>query len=394
MFNAKRPRSGFPKDKLLSSVLFLLVLQNELGAEVDSKSSGHREASPSLASALPWQQWQEVEKSIDRALSWMAQQQSLDGSFPTLISGQPAVTSLSIMAFLSRGHQPGIGLYGQQINRAIDFTISCQLPSGLISLRNSEFPDPSSFASTYNHAISGLMLGEVYGQISGSRAKAAKQAIEHALDFSRRLQLRRKPAEEKGGWRYVTITPAPGDSDLSVTSWQLMFLRSARNAEFNVPQGYVDEAMDYVKHLFDPGTGMFYYKRLGGVGVKPSRGLAGAGILSLSMGGYHQSSMALKAGDWLLSHPYRRFGDTIGEADKFFYSTYYCSQAMAQLGGKYWREFFPDLVKVLLSSQQPDGSWPAEFYAPQEAAYGNVYTTAMAVLSLTPPYQLLPVYQR
>ena len=67
---------------------------------------------------------------------------------------------------------------------------------------------------------------------------------------------------------------------------------------------------------------------------------------------------------------------------------------MAQLGGKYWRQFFPQLVKVLLSSQQADGSWPSELDAAQEAAYGNVYTTAMAVLSLTPPYQLLPVYQR
>jgi hypothetical protein len=29
-----------------------------------------------------------------------------------------------------------------------------------------------------------------------------------------------------------------------------------------------------------------------------------------------------------------------------------------------------------------------------EAAYGQTYSTALAVLSLTPAYQLLPVYQR
>lgn len=357
-------------------------------------ATGGTNPPPPLAAVLPVQQWQQVEKTVDHALAWLASQQSGDGSFPTLQAGQPAVTSLVIMAFLSRGHQPGVGIYGRHLNRAIDFTLSCQLPNGLISLANNGFGDPSAFASVYNHAISGLMLGEVYGQITGLRGQATKQAIDRALKFTRHLQLRRKSAEEKGGWRYVTITPAPGDSDLSVTSWQLMFLRSAKNAEFNVPQSYVDEAMEYVKYLFDPDSGMFFYKKLGGVGVKPSRGLAGAGILSLSMGGYHQSAMARAAGDWLLAHPIKVFGERVGEADKFFYSTYYCSQAMAQLGGHYWETFFPPLVKVLVKSQNPDGSWPLEEDSGIDAVYGNVYTTAMAVLSLTPPYQLLPVYQR
>jgi hypothetical protein len=46
--------------------------------------------------------------------------------------------------------------------------------------------------------------------------------------------------------------------------------------------------------------------------------------------------------------------------------------------------------------QAANGSWPPEIYTggPTEQIFGNVYTTALAVLSLTPPYQLLPVYQR
>jgi len=51
------------------------------------------------------------------------------------------------------------------------------------------------------------------------------------------------------------------------------------------------------------------------------------------------------------------------------------------------------MVDTLLGAQNADGSWPPE---PQKgfARFGNAYTTAMAVLALTPPYQLLPVYQR
>ena len=66
--------------------------------------------------------------------------------------------------------------------------------------------ETAQFAAVYNHAISGLMLGEVYGQVSGQRAKAVKQAIERAILFSRQLHhVRPKPAmaAELVGGRHV-----------------------------------------------------------------------------------------------------------------------------------------------------------------------------------------------
>jgi hypothetical protein len=303
------------------------------------------------------------------------------------------------MAFLSRGHQPGEGTYGEQLNRAVEFGIACQRPDGLLS---KDAPGAqwqryeASHTAIYNHAIAGLMLGEVYGQVSGARAKAIKQAIDKALQFTREEQVRRRAAVDSGGWRYLRVQPGQPAADLSITSWQLMFMRSAKNAEFNVSQRYVDEAMDYVRRCFDPQTGMFHYALTSDGGFGASRGMAGAGILSLSMAGQHQTPMAQAAGDWLVANPYRHFGQVIGAYDKFFYSTYYCSQAMAQLGGRHWEKFFPPMADVLLQAQLPDGSWPPEqaLETSGVAVFGNALSTALAVLSLTPPYQLLPVYQR
>ncbi len=121
--------------------------------------------------------------------------------------------------------------------------------------------------------------------------------------------------------------------------------------------------------------------------------MVGAGVLSLAMAGQHETRIAQRAGDWLLTYPFRSFGETVGGGDRFFYGCYYCSQAMAQLGGRHWKQFFPSLASVLLRSQQASGEWPPEPYG-SDRSYGNSYTTAMAVLSLTPPLQLLPVYQR
>ena len=154
-----------------------------------------------------------------------------------------------------------------------------------------------------------------------------------------------------------------------------------------------------VRRLWNPLDGSFAYRNYGDWESHEnitSRGLTGAGILSLALSGLHQTPMALAAGDWLLAHPFRYYGELVTPRDNFFYSAYYCSQAMAQLGGRYWDRFFPSLVSVLLSNQSSDGSWHARagWSGGHEAMFGDAYTTSLAILSLTPPYQLLPVYQR
>ena len=349
----------------------------------------------SLPDALSPAQWRRMEQAVDRALAWIATQQAADGSFPTYPSGQPAVTSLSAMAFLSRGHQPGVGPYGVCLNRAIDFVMSCQKEDGLFSYQVPQavyVTREASHTASYNHAIAGLMLTEVYGQVTGRRAENVKAAIGKALLFTRALQARPKPELDKGGWRYLRLsTSTGGDSDISATAWQLMFLRSAKNAEFDVPPEPIEQAMSYVNRCWNPSSGMFNYAFQNGVPYGASRGVTAAGIVSLAMGGQHQTPIALAAGDWLLAHPFRSSGEVIGPYDKFIYATYYCSQAAAQLGGRYWQGIYPPMVEVLLRSQSPDGSWKS---LPDLATFGDGFMTAMAVLSLTPAYQLLPVYQR
>ena len=385
--------------------------------------------SQSFAAALSPAQWKDVEDCVDHALSWLASEQAADGSFPTVASAQPAITSLCVLAFLSRGHQPGYGPYGAQMDRAIDFVISCQKPDGLFS-----YVDPdatagmqqaqqgfgfgfggggrgnSGNAGTYDHAIAGLMLGEVFGHASAQRTQQIKEAMEKALQFTRELQIRptdapeEKTPQDKGGWRYLRYRYGGANSDLSVTGWHLMFLRSARNAEFNVPQKYIDEAMSFVHRCWVSEDGLFHYTAWGSESAACTRGLMGSAIVSLALAGQHESPQALAAGEWLLAHPYRSFGETIGPSDRFLYSTYYCSQAAAQLGGRYWKGIYPPIATILVKAQEADGSFIAPAVAGgfrggrgggnSEATYGPTYSTALAVLSLTPAYQLLPVYQR
>jgi hypothetical protein len=130
-----------------------------------------------------------------------------------------------------------------------------------------------------------------------------------------------------------------------------------------------------------------------------SRGMAGAGVLALAHAGYHNSPEAKASGEWILKHDFDRynefepFSSENKEKDRYHYSVFNCSQAMYQLGGDYWRQFFPRTAMALVNGQQADGSWPPEKNG-RDGIYGNAYSTALCLLALGAPNQLLPIFQR
>jgi hypothetical protein len=111
--------------------------------------------------------------------------------------------------------------------------------------------------------------------------------------------------------------------------------------------------------------------------------------------------MATKSGDWLLQREFTTyarsdlqhtpFGQLPWLKDQYHYAAFTCSNAMYQLGGDYWKGFYPPVVKTLLANQKEDGSWPPETICPQ---FKNCYRTALSVLTFSIPDQLLPIFQR
>ncbi len=344
-------------------------------------------------------EWQRVDAAVERGLNFLVSQQQPDGSFPTLATGQPGVTSLCVLGFMAHGHTPGDGTYGERLDEATDFIMACQKENGLITLYGLEGPkitrDVSheiGTAAAYNHAIASLTLCEMYGMGHTKQRAKMQRAINKALEAA--LEMQRWPKDspsDKGGWRYVDDFDG-SDSDLSVTGWYLMFLRSARNAGFNVPKQAVDDAVGFVRRTFQKNYGAFGYTV--GTGRSPSRGTAGAGILALGHAGFHNSFEAQRTGQWLMQYSFEVYNDTLGlDRDRYHYSLFNCCQGMYQLGSPYWEQFFPRTARVVLAHQQPDGSWDAESYD-RDRPFGNSYTTALVLLSLGAPNQLLPVFQR
>jgi hypothetical protein len=322
--------------------------------------------------------------------------------------GQPGVTALCELAFLSHGHLPEEGEYGDRLTKAVDYVANCQKANGLVALvapsgpevsRNVQHLDGST--ASYNHAIASLALSENYAMGGAKVAERLDPVISKAIQVTLEMQKWQKRRDvDKGGWRYLNVTPEISealDSDLSATGWYLMSLRSAKNAGFDVPEGPINDAVGYVRRCFMPeyNTFLLFSSR----SDHRSRGMAGAGILALAHAGLHDAPETKQAGDWILKYGFTQYNvqETFGKMgfvdDRYHYSAFNCCQAMYQLGDDYWREFFPPLARTLIASQRPDGSWEAESHS-DDRQYGSSYTTALVLLSLGAPNQLIPIFQR
>ena len=303
----------------------------------------------------------DVDRAVERGFEFLRKQQKDDGSFHHNV----AVSGLSAMAFLARGHVPGSGPDGERVERALANIISEQSEDGSILGRGGRM---------YGHGICSLLLAEAAGMSKNERVMAA---LRKACDLILRAQAEPKSPQHTGGWRYE---PRSHDADISVTGWQLLALRAARDCGVKIPGEAIESAVGFVKRCA-AREGGFAYQPGGGAG----HARTGCGMVSLQMCGQYDVPEVKRGAEWLRTHE-MKWG-----REHFYYAIYYVTQAMYQRGGDDWAWWQPLLEKMLLEHQTGDGSWPT---AGGEGEGGPVYATAMSLLALCVQYHYLPAYQR
>jgi hypothetical protein len=314
-----------------------------------------------------------VDLAIVRALEFLSKQQQPSGAWTIDSIGEcTAGTSLAVMAFLAAGHMPGEGPYGEQIEKGIRWVIQHQEENGMLVARRSHGP-------MYSHGISTLMLAEVVGMTNEADAADVRRALERAIKLILQSQAFEKDSRHAGGWRYQVDSR---DSDLSVTGWQAMALRAAKDVGCDVPKESIDKAVEYVKNCAARDNRGFGYQP--GNGQTPT--LSGTGITCLEVCGDHGSREAVGAAEYLLDDRLRY------DSNYFYYGVYYTGVGMFKMGDHYATEYREHLVKLLLPIQEADGSWKAVHGS--ERQHGANYATALSVLALAVDYRYLPIYQR
>ena len=337
-----------------------------------------------------WEITPESDKALALGLEWLARNQGPEGNWT---SNDLGLVSMGALAFLSAGHMPGRGRYGEACQRALDYVMSNAKPSGLLNIADAQ-------RDMYNHGLATFVLGQAYGMSDDER-------IGPLLDRALRLIVQTQCGD--GGWDYRAERQRNGH-DLSLAVMQAKALRSAVDSGLEIPPEVIEMAIRSVREHYSPSgvsrsapeeeqrkhDGQFTYTRGGG---QPSVAMAAAGVVCLQEFAQYD--------DWRIDKNMKVIGRAIQEqargrrertAPFDAYTLYYVGQALYQVGGEPWREHYPRLRDSLVATQVVDPSKPSEHGMWRAGARvggrpGEMYMTSAACFILAMPNRYLPILQ-
>ncbi|HEV2969382.1 MAG TPA: squalene--hopene cyclase [Pirellulales bacterium] len=340
-----------------------------------------------------WEITPQSEAALERGLAWLAQNQGPEGNWE---SNDLGLVSMGALAFLSDGHSPGRGKYGQNVERALNYVLTHAKPSGLLNMADGH-------RDMYNHGLSTFVLGQAYGMTNDARIGGV---LERALKLIANTQC------QDGGWDYQASVQ-PNGHDLSLAVMQAKALRSAVDSGFEVPPEVIKLAIKGVREHYSSRAGnqaseadqqrepgQFTY----GIGWNNGGtvAMAAAGVVCLQEFGQYE--------DWRIAKSMEFIGAAVKQLnpnpnrdgrpglDGGAYGIYYVAQAMYQVGGSHWREGYPILRDHLIACQvrapgdvRQDGCWhDTKFLG---GPPGDLYATAVCCFALAIPNRYLPILQ-
>jgi hypothetical protein len=384
-----------------------------------------------------FRQTPETETAVQRGLHWMARHQSPSGAFDCVSFKEqcepgggcdnragartqiaPAGTSaLCTLAFLGAGYAPQGGKYDDTLRRALD-----SLLSNMGALGDYDQPD-LLFNRSYARPVALQALAEGYALTGDARYRAGAERL-----LVRQFML----LNDRGGWRYGISREGGADLDSSVTAWVLFAVKTADKARIPVPalfyegcylafdqlservpqngprEEWVDIDGDYgfevgkdAKYLFQTG-----YQDPSGAA---SRATTPLGLMSRIFLGWRRSHPFCIGSANYINKYYLPDFDAFGEPGKedwskvgrftpkgqwVMYSYYYCTVALHQMGGRFFRNWNRRIGRILpefqLKSGCDRGAWEGWN---TDRVYGRVYATGMAVLTLETYYRYAPILQ-
>jgi len=364
-FAMKRARLQKINFRILAAILLLglappLVAQSQPAVRAQGRRAIRAEITPELRLA------------VRRGLMQLIRQQRVSKSF-TSEDYPVAVNALMGMALLAGGYTDKTGpeSYVAALKLNTSTLLRYQKKNGYIDDGDSKM---------YGHGFATLYLAQLYG-MSASPDSGIRKALERAIRLIERAQ------GKEGGWDYLpagtgALTNKSANGDTSITVCQTMALRAARNLGIAVDAGVIENARRYIQRaqLKDGGFAYRIGRNAGGGNSEFPRSAAGVCIL-YSLGDY--SSVKIRQGIVYLEKNY--------QDRNFFqhYAHYYCAQALFQVGGRSWKDYFGWVHRQLLKYQLADGSWKAGLMERSATV-----RTAMALIVLQLPYRFLPIHER
>lgn len=296
----------------------------------------------------------QLEVAYAKGLNFLVRSQNEAGFWGGAHGNEPGVVGLGVLAMLAHGDDPNYGPYSAAIKKGLNYILSqARAANGQIGM------------SMYNHGFATLALAEAYGAVDDAR-------IGPALEKAVELILTSQAANPMGGWRY---SPENRDADTTVSGAQVVALLAARNAGLGIPDQAIDKAIRFYQRCQSGDGGFGYTNASGG---SPPRSAIGTLVFGLSR---RKNTTHFRAG-------FRHLRQIPNEAgiNYFYYYVYYAAQAYFHADMVAWSNWNTEMVKLLQTRQNLDGSWSGR--------HGQSFSTSMSLLALALNYRYLPIYER
>lgn len=298
---------------------------------------------------------QELEDLYRKGLAYLAVSQTPQGNWSDNYGQQPGVVGMSMLAFLASGEDPNYGPYRDVIRKGAEFILSQQ-------------DDRTGYIgnSMYNHGFATLALAELYGHL---QEPDVGPGLQKALNLILESQL----ANPLGAWRY---SPVSKDADTTLSGAQMVALFAVRNAGLHVPEKAFERGTKYYTTMTANDGGVGYS------GGSNAGNTVRTAISSLMFSLYddYESETSRK------NFQFIRKNKDGNDGSYPYYQFYYLSQALFQGDMSEWQLWNQKMIRVLVATQQPNGSW--------NGPRGSTFSTAASLLAMALNYRLMPIYER
>lgn len=325
----------------------------------------------------------ESERAVNAGLRWLQGIQQSDGSWSfgspgpdarpgRLASTDMGATSMALLCFLGAGHTHRTsGPYRDNVARGLTYMKeNAKKYKGTADLRGN-FEGNSGL---YVQGLATICICEAHAMTPDDYQ--LRRLARGAVGFVELSQDKRG-----GGWRYRPEDPG----DTSVIGWQVMALQSAKSGKIDVSrktlyrvEQFLDsvQTQDGAQYKYMPGNG------------SPKHSTTAVGLLCRMYLGWRRDHPVLAKGVGYLS--------ALGPHQNDMYYNYYATQVLHHWGGSRWRDWNEVMREQLVTRQLKDGpaagSWPTR--DPHGSSGGQIYETALSLLTLEVYYRHLPIYRQ
>ncbi|MDR2754711.1 MAG: terpene cyclase/mutase family protein [Planctomycetaceae bacterium] len=338
----------------------------------------------------------QTDESVIAALRWLVRVQMPNGSWslsgpyrdaaPRNRDNRNAATAMALLAFQGYGvtpdaKHPQLIEFSKSVRTGWDWLILQQNPEDGCFFREGLAHYEQRF---YTHGLCTIALCEL---LAMTQNQAFREPAQRAIDYCLKHQ------SIEGGWRYRADRFGSG-SDVSVTGWIVLALRSGEAAGLSVPLETYQNIMKYLD-LVSRNNGSQYIYREQEPEFRIS--MTAEALLCRELLGWKRNDQRLEQGIQILIRPEHQptFEDHY-KRDAYYW--FYATQTLHYFGGEPWKIWNNRMRELLVQHQEKQGtntgSWNPNLPVQDKwgTHYGRLYTTCLLIYILEVYYRNSNIY--